>query len=130
MTEYIRNTLVFLLLIVMTCDRYFNGHFWSNSLNMHIIVFSESRSVRIDILWSNARHFFQPLFWPEVDDTVQGWFAIPNIVIRTGTYIPNFKKIGSKLWPWQCHRFSDQDGGQNVINYANEPKHKRAQLDP
>ena len=43
--------------------------------------------------------------------------------------MPNFKKIGSKLWPWQCPRFSDQYGGRDVINYVNELKHKRAQLD-
>ena len=44
-------------LIFLKFDRYFNGQFWSKSLNMHIFVFSGSRSVRIDILFSNLRHF-------------------------------------------------------------------------
>ena len=30
--------------------------FWSNALNMHIFLFSGSRSVRIDILFLNLRH--------------------------------------------------------------------------
>ena len=38
-------------------DRYFNGHYWPNALNMHIFLLSGSRSVRIDILFSNSRHF-------------------------------------------------------------------------
>ena len=35
----------------------YNGRFWSNAQNMHIFVFSASRSVRIDILFSDSRHF-------------------------------------------------------------------------
>ena len=38
-------------------DRYFNGHFWSNSLNMHLFVFSESRSVKVEISFLYSRHF-------------------------------------------------------------------------
>ena len=35
-------------------------------------------------------------------------------------------KIGLKLWPWQCHSFFDQDGGRDVINYANWLKYKQS----
>ena len=45
------------------------------------------------------------------------------------THIINFKKIGSKLWPWQCPRARIQNGRRDVIKYANELKMKRAQLD-
>ena len=45
------------------------------------------------------------------------------------TQIINFKKIGSKLWPWQCPRARIQNGRRDVIKYANELKMKRAQLD-
>ena len=45
------------------------------------------------------------------------------------THIPSYKKIGSKLWSWQCSRFSDKYGGHDVINYVNELKLRRTQLD-
>ena len=45
------------------------------------------------------------------------------------THIPNFKKIGSKLRPWQCSRVSGKYGSCDVINYVNELKLKRTQLD-
>ena len=37
-------------------DRYFNSQFWSETINMHLIVFSKSRSIRIGILFRNLRH--------------------------------------------------------------------------
>ena len=46
-----------LISILLTFDRYFNGHNWRNELNMHIFLLSGSRSVRIDILFLNLRHF-------------------------------------------------------------------------
>ena len=49
--------------------------------------------------------------------------------MRFATQIINFKKIGSKLWPWQCPRARIQNGRRDVIKYANELKMKRAQLD-
>ena len=49
--------------------------------------------------------------------------------MNLATYIMNFKKIGSKLWPWQCPRGRIQNGCRDVINYANEPKLKRTPLD-
>ena len=45
-----------------------------------------------------------------------------------GTDIPNFKKIGSKLWPRQGTCVSDQDGGRDVINYDNEFKREQLHL--
>ena len=45
------------------------------------------------------------------------------------THIPNYKEIGSKLRPWQCSHFFDKYGGRDVINYVNELKLKRTQLD-
>ena len=102
--------------------------FSSKALIMHIFVFSASRSVRIDILFSNSRHLrfqrvFQPSFLPE-DDDVNCWNAIPYLVNRYRYCISNFKKIGWKLWPWQCYRFFVQYGGRDVINYDNELKYK------
>ena len=38
-------------------------------------------------------------------------------------------KIGQKQWPWQRYAFFDKNGGRDVINYVNEPKIKRTQLD-
>ena len=86
--------------------------FWSNALNMHIFLLSGPRSVRTDILFSNSLHFrfqrfFQPSFWPKVDDG-ESWTAIPYLVKRYTTCIPIFKKIGSKLRPWQCYHFFDK----------------------
>ena len=49
--------------------------------------------------------------------------------MKNTTHIPNYKKIGLKLWSWQCHRFFDKYGGHDVINYVNELKLKRTQLD-
>ena len=49
--------------------------------------------------------------------------------MRFATQIINFKKIGSKLWPWECARGRIQNGCRDVINYANELKLKRTQLD-
>ena len=49
--------------------------------------------------------------------------------MNLATYIMNFKKIGSKLWPWQCPRGRIQNGCRDVINYANESKLKRTPLD-
>ena len=49
--------------------------------------------------------------------------------MNLATCIMNFKKIGSKLWPWQCYRARIQNGCRDVINYANEPKLKRTPLD-
>ena len=46
---------------------------------------------------------FQLPFSPEVDD-VEYWNEIANLVTTQFPQISNFKKIGSKLWPWQCHR--------------------------
>ena len=63
--------------------------------------------------------FFQPSFWPEVDD-VECWLTFPNLVVRNTTQIS--KKIGSKLRPWQYSRFFVKDGSRDVINYVNEPK--------
>ena len=80
--------------------------------------------------WHFGGHFvlFDPVFLPEVDN-VESWTTIPNLVMKNTTHIPNYKKIGLKLWPWQCYRFSDKYGGRDVINYVNELKHKRAPLD-
>ena len=77
--------------------------------------------------WRPYWIFYQP-FWPEVDD-VESLNSIPSLVMILATYIMNFKKIGSKLWPWQCHRARIQNGCRDVINYANEPKLKRTPLD-
>ena len=52
--DYLKSTVIFVL---MKFDRYSNGQFWSKALNMHIFVFSRSRSIRIDILFLNSRHF-------------------------------------------------------------------------
>ena len=59
-----------------------NVHFLSNSLNMHIFMISGPKSIGIDILFPDSRHFrfFQPSFWPKVDD-VECWLTIPNLVI-------------------------------------------------
>ena len=100
---------------------------------MHIFMLSGSKSVRNGISFSDSRHFwfsrfFQPSIWPEVDDE-ESWDTIPYRVMSPGTQMSNFKNIGSKLWPWQCTLFTDQYGGHDVINYVNEPKHERAQLD-
>ena len=43
--------------------------------------------------------------------------------------MPNFMEIGLKLWSKQHYHSFDQDGGRDIIIYANELKHKRAQLD-
>ena len=43
------------------------------------------------------------------------------------TQISNFKSVGSKLW--QCSRFLVKGGGRDVIDYVNELKLKRTQLD-
>ena len=71
---------------------------------------------------------FDPVFLPEVDN-VESWTTIPNRIMSNTTHIPNFKKIGSKLRPWQCPRISGKYGGCDVINYVNELKLKRTQLD-
>ena len=80
--------------------------------------------------WHFGGHFvfFDPVFLPEVDN-VESWTTIPNLVMRNTTHIPNYKKIGLKLWSWQCPRFYDKYGGHDVINYVNELKLKRTQLD-
>ena len=64
MTEYknknakaLRVHSVILLLPSRPKKRYLTVLFWSNALNMHIFVFSASRSIRIDILFSDSRHF-------------------------------------------------------------------------
>ena len=49
--------------------------------------------------------------------------------MKNTTHLPNYKKIGSKLWSWQCARFYDKYGVHDVINYVNELKLKRTQLD-
>ena len=67
---------------------------------------------------------FYPLVLPEVDNIVN-WVTIPNLVMRNTTHIPNYKKIGSKLWPWQCSHFFVKDGGRDVIGYVNELKLER-----
>jgi len=77
---------------------------------------------------SGFNGFFQPPIWQEVDDA-ESWITIPNRVMSAGTHMPNFMKIGSKLWPWQCTCIYNKYGGRDVIYYVNEPKHKRAQLD-
>ena len=71
---------------------------------------------------------FYPIFLPEVDD-IESWVSIQNLVVSNTTLIPNYKKIWLKLWPWQCPRFFDKYGGRDVINYVNELKLKRTQLD-
>ena len=71
---------------------------------------------------------FLPLFLPEVDN-VENWVTILNLVMRNTTYIPNYKKIGSKLWPWQCSRFFDKYGGRDVNTHVNELKLEHTQLD-
>ena len=43
--------------ILLKFDCYFNGHFWSNLLKMHIFSFNRSRSVRNGILFLDSRHF-------------------------------------------------------------------------
>ena len=43
--------------VLLNLDRYINSCFWSNALNMHILVFSGSRYVEIGILFSDSRHF-------------------------------------------------------------------------
>ena len=49
--------------------------------------------------------------------------------MKNTTRIPNYKKIRLKLCSLQCARFYDKYGGHDVINYVNELKLKRAQLD-
>ena len=80
--------------------------------------------------WHFGGHFvfFDPVFLPEVGN-VESWTSIPNLVMKNTTHIPNYKKIGWKLWSWQCHRFYDKYGGHDVINYVNKLKLKRTQLD-
>ena len=83
--------------------------FWSNALNMHIFLLSGPRSVRTDILFSNSLHFrfqrfFQPSFWPKVDD-VERWLSIQYLYVHNSRNTSNFMKIGWKLWLWQCHIF-------------------------
>ena len=68
---------------------------------------------------------FQPSFWQEVDDA-ERWITIPNRVMSAGTHMPNFMKIGSKLWPWQCACIYNKYGGRDVINYANEPNQSQS----
>ena len=67
--------------------------------------------------WHFGGHFvfYYPIFLPEVDD-LENWAAIPNLVMSNTTYIPNFKKIGLKLWLWQCAWVFDKNGGRDVIN--------------
>jgi len=67
---------------------------------------------------------FDPVLLPEVDN-VESWTTIPNLVMRNTTYIPNYKKIGSKLWPWQCSGSYNKYGVCDVINYVTELKLKR-----
>ena len=62
-------------------------------------------------------------------DDVESWNAIRNLAMRLSTQIINFKKIGSKLWPWECAPGEWIFGRCDVIKYANELNHKRAQLD-
>ena len=47
--------------------------------------------------------FFQLPFWPEVDD-LENWNEIANLALTQFPQIFNLKKIGSKLWPWECAR--------------------------
>ena len=49
--------------------------------------------------------------------------------MRNTNHILNYKKIGLKLWSSQCSHFYDKYGGHDVINYVNELKLKRTQLD-
>ena len=49
--------------------------------------------------------FIQPSFWPEVDYVVRR-VSILNLTISIFTYVPTFKTIESKFWPWQCYRLS------------------------
>ena len=73
---------------------------------------------------------FDPIFLPEVDE-IENWATIQNLVglMRNTTHIPSFKKIGPKLWPWQCYRFFLQYGGRKVIKHFDELKLKRTQVD-
>jgi len=58
---------------------------------------------------------FRPPFCPKVDD-VERWITSPNLVISSDTQMPNFMENRNKMWPWSCYRFSNQNGGQCVIN--------------
>ena len=87
-----------------------------NVLMMHIFVFRRSKRIRKATIfekknssscqkWHFGGHFvfFDPVFLPEVND-VGNWAAIQNLVMSNTNYIPNFKKIRIKLWPWQFAR--------------------------
>ena len=65
-------------------------------LNRHFV----SRFTSLPILTC----FFQPWFWPKFND-VEYWLIILNLVMSNTSQISNFKKIRSKLRPWQCPRF-------------------------
>ena len=116
-------------------DRYFNGRFWSNALNMHIFLISGFRSVRFDHTFSITHvsilvlTFFLTAIRPEVDD-VKCWITIPNLKKRNRptAHILNFVKIGSNVRPWQCQRLFERKKveSRDVIHYINELKHKQS----
>ena len=107
-----------------------DAYFRSQEVKIYQIGYFSWKNSFICKKWHFGGHFvfFDPLFLPEVDD-VESWVTIPNLVMSNTTHIPNYKKIGSKLWPWQCSRFFVKSGSRDVINYVNELKLKRTQLD-
>ena len=93
-------------------------NFWSNVLNMHIFVFSASRSVRIDILILDLRNFrflrfFNRHFRPEVDDAKRLFLNL-SLVLCQATYTPTFKN--------RTKIVAVKNGGHEVVNYVCKSK--------
>ena len=115
-------------------DRYFNGHFLVKCARY---VYICNQRVKI----SKNRHFvfgFTSLPVLTVFSTfilTRSWWRrtlICNPKPSNPRRYPHtkFQENKPKLWPWQCHRFIYQDGRRDVINYVNEPKHKRSYSNP
>ena len=78
-------------------DRSFNGHFWSNALNIYIFIIRGWRSIRINFFvfkfssFPGLTGFFQPSFWPKVDD-LESWVTIPKASNKEYYLNPKFEE--------------------------------------